>query len=164
MSYRTFVGAILGLGVLLSLTIISGCGERQEAAEAPAATTTTPPSTTAAPATTDATAASLGAAQAAGPFQVTLTAVPEEPKEGETQFVATIMRDGKPVEGADVELALSMPTMNMGGPTVELDHKEGGRYEREANLSMGGMWQATVTVKDEGETGTATYTFTAVQK
>lgn len=151
----------------LALTgAIAGCNRGADEAQAPPAATTAPPaaSETATAPAAGTGAAALGRAQAAGPFQVTLATDPATPTEGDTRLIATVTRDGKPVEDAEVKAALSMPTMNMGGPEVELDHKDDGRYEETANLSMGGAWQAVVTVKDEGETGTATYTFNAMQK
>ncbi len=168
---RIFATSLIA-GSLAFPLVIAGCNRGAEEAETPPAATSSPAPATGETATTPPAGAgtaapagaALGTAQAAGPFQITLTTDPAAPTEGDTRFIAAVTRDGKPVKDAEVKAALSMPTMNMGGPNVELDHKDDGRYQGEADLSMGGAWQAVVTVSDEGETGTATYAFAAMQK
>lgn len=156
-------------GALLALTfVVAGCNPgTDEAREAPPATTAPGPAATTTPpagaAETTSPAAALGTAQAAGPFEVTVTTDPGAPKQGDTRLIAIVTRNGKPVDDAQVTTALSMPTMNMGGPTVELSHTESGRYEAKTNLSMGGAWQAKTTVSAGGDTGTATHDFTVSQ-
>ena len=125
---------------------------------------TTP--TPASPAPVAVTGAALGADEAAGPFHVTLTSEPAEPKVGDTLFRARVTRDGSPIAGADVTLSLSMPSMSMGGPEAKLNASDSGgpgTYEGTANLSMGGEYQANLAVESGGETGSATYTFMAMQ-
>lgn len=127
---------------------------------------TTPSPASPAPAPVAASGAALGGEEAAGPFQVTLTTEPAEPKVGDTLFRARVTRDGSPVTGADITLGLSMPSMNMGGPEATLKASASGgpgTYEGTANLSMGGEYQANVAVGAGGETGSATYTFMAMQ-
>jgi nitrogen fixation protein FixH len=106
--------------------------------------------------------AALGTEQAAGPFQVTLSTDPDTPKAGNTKFEAKVTKGGQPVKDATVNLSLSMPSMSMMGPEVTLK-PAGDEYEGAANLSMGGEWEAKVTVSAGGETGTAVYRFSASQ-
>jgi hypothetical protein len=100
----------------------------------------------------------LGTEQAAGPFRVVLTTPTMPPKVGETPFTAQVTRGGTPITGATVNLKLSMPSMNMGGPESTLA-LTGDRYMGNANLGMAGEWQADVAVKSGNETGTAVYVF-----
>ena len=51
--------------------------------------------------------------------------------------------------------------MNMGGPSVDLEHTSGGTYEGTADLGMGGDWQATLTVTADPDTPTYKYKFSA---
>jgi nitrogen fixation protein FixH len=137
------------LGILALLVALTGCGRAREQ-------TATPPGGVV-PA---AARVALGTQQAAGPFQVTLSTSPAPPKAGETRFQAKVSRDGQPVSGATVTVSLSMPSMKMTGPDVTLQ-AAGDRYEGSANLGMAGEWEAKTTVNASGETGTATYRFTA---
>lgn len=107
--------------------------------------------------------AALGTEAAGDHYAITLTAQPSELKVGKATFSAKILHHGEPTEGATVRLMLSMPKMNMGGPTRELTHKGGGVYVGEVELSMGGEWQAKVSVDQEGHTGEAVYDFVAMQ-
>ena len=107
--------------------------------------------------------ASLGSQIANEHFAVTLTAEPSELKVGRAKFIAKVLHHGEPTAGASVKLKLSMPEMGMGGPDVTLKHTKGGSYEGEAELSMGGNWEAKVSVEQEGHPGEATYRFVVMQ-
>ena len=138
--------------------LLSGCNQQPEQTSptqgaAPQANTETN-----ARSGTQTKGAALGTEQAAAPFQVVLTTPTMPPKVGDTPFTAQVTRGGTPVTGATVNLKLSMPSMNMGGPEVTLSPVE-DRYEGRANLSMAGEWQAEVGVKSGNETGTAVYVF-----
>lgn len=151
---------VMGMALLAAVltSTITGCNQGGKQTETLPTTSRTPPSAALS------SAAALGMAQAAGPFQVTLTTDPAAPTEGAARLSAVVTRSSIPVDDAEVSAALSMPTMKMGGPNITLEHKGGGRYEGPVSLSMGGVWQAVVTVTDDGGTGTATYSFTAMQK
>ena len=49
------------------------------------------------------------------------------------------------------------------GPEITLNHTKDGIYEGEADLSMGGEWQAKVSVEQEGHPGEAVYDFVVMQ-
>ncbi len=151
-------------GALALTWTLSGCGNNAEPT-APTSQTETAPmsgnmaaSNAAVPA-----AATPGTATQAGPFEVTLALDAPEPKVGDAQFKATVMRDGKPVTDATVKLALTMPQMKMDGPNATLAHTQGGVYAGKANLSMGGSYSAKVSVNASGASGDALYDFRAVQ-
>jgi hypothetical protein len=143
----------LGIAATFGLACFNaGCGGPQ--APPPPSVDTGAPASAAAPA---------GAEQAAGPFRITLSTHPADPKVGEAHLVAKVARGGEPVTDATVEISLSMPSMKMVGPEVTLNHTDGGSYEGTANLSMAGDWEAKTTVTVGGESGTAVHTFSAAQ-
>ena len=154
------------VGGIIMTGLLSGCNPQPEqtsatqhaAPPADAGTNAGTIAGTNAGTVTQAKGATLGTEQAAGPFQVVLTTPTIPPKVGETSFTAQVTRGGTPVTGATVDLKLSMPTMNMGGPEVTFA-PTGDRYEGNANLGMAGEWQADVAVKSGNETGTAVYVF-----
>ncbi len=152
------------VGALALSFTMAGCGNNAE----PTTTATAPDaamSDNMAPANSVAAAkaATPGTPTMAGPFEVTLALDAPEPKVGDTQFKATVTRDGKPVTDATVKLDLSMPQMKMGGPTATLAHTDSGVYAGKANLSMGGGYRAKVNVSAGGATGDAVYDFRMVQ-
>ncbi|MGI8923327.1 MAG: FixH family protein [Fimbriimonadales bacterium] len=108
-------------------------------------------------------AASLGTAKSNEHFTVTLTAVPSELRVGKARFIAKLLHHGQPTDAAKVKLSLSQPAMNMGGPEVELQHAKDGIYEGALDLSMGGDWQAKVSMEQEGHPGEAIYDFVVSQ-
>lgn len=148
---KRFLGMSLLFGALALTWALAGCRPGTEQTTAP------PPAGTGAAVA----GAALGTEQTAGPFMVTLS-TENPPKAGETQFEATVTRNGQPVTDATVNVNLSMPSMQMAGPEVTLK-PAGDHYEGTANLSMGGDWQAKTTVSAGGETGTAIYDFNASQ-
>lgn len=99
----------------------------------------------------------------AGPFEVTLALDAPQPKIGQSQFKATVTREGKPVTDATVKLELTMPQMKMDGPTATLAHTTDGVYAGTANLGMGGAYSAKVSVSAADASGEALYDFRAVQ-
>jgi YtkA-like len=92
----------------------------------------------------------------AGEVEVTLTTQPDPPKMGETTFEAMVMMGGQPVTDADVSVELfmaAMPAMNMPEMrnSVALTHEGGGRYRGTGSVMMAGSWDATVSVKRNGQ-------------
>jgi YtkA-like len=149
---KPVVSISLFLGTLALTWGLVGCRGGQEE-------TTAPPPPAGGPAAAE---AALGTAQAAGPFQVTLSTDPTRSKVGETRFRAEVRRDGQPVTDATVNLNLSMTSMTMVGPEVVLK-PTGDHYEGTANVSMAGEWEAKTTVSAGGDTGTAVYPFSVSQ-
>jgi hypothetical protein len=111
------------------------------------------------PVTPEATAADLGTEQAAGPFQITLSADGPEIRPRETRFRSQVGRGVQPVTDAGVVLTLQAPGTETAGPLVTLQHEGDGRYSGSAALRVPGRWTATVTVTDADQTGTAVYEF-----
>lgn len=97
---------------------------------------------------------------------VTLNTTPAPPQPGTNRFEVRLKdARGEPVTDAKVNLALSMPSMNMGGPTVAAKHHGSGVYSTSANLSMAGPWQAKVSLARPGQrTLSPAFTFQALQK
>ena len=129
----------LGIAILSSL-LAAACGAGEQdtgttpASQAPAASTEKP----------------------AGTVAVTLTTQPGPPKMGKTTFEAMVMMGGQPVTDADVSVGLfmpAMPQMKMAEMrnTVALTHEGGGRYRGTGNVMMAGNWDATVSVKRDGQ-------------
>ena len=92
----------------------------------------------------------------AGNVEVTLTTQPDPPKMGETTFEAMVMMGGQPVTDAEVAVELympAMPQMNMAEMrnSFPLKHEGGGRYRGAGNVMMAGSWDATVSVKRDGQ-------------
>jgi len=90
--------------------------------------------------------------------KVVLTTVPSPAQKG-SNTVRVKLTDpaGKPISGADVTVTFfmaAMPTMNM--PEMKTVIKEAdrgvGAYEGTVNLGSGGLWQVTVTAKQNGQT------------
>ena len=100
----------------------------------------------------------LGTQQKAGPYSVVLMS-PSEIKPGDAQFMAHVTKDGKNIENAKVNLDLSMPSMNMDGPHVELKHSSGSAYEGNAKV-MASPYAAKVDVEGPDGKGTAEFDFT----
>ena len=105
----------------------------------------------------------LGSEATDGQFTVVLRADSPELKVGKATFTATVKFKGEPAEDAKVTLNLSMPTMNMNGPTLTLKHTQGGNFAGETDLTMGGDWLAKVDVSKEGQQYEAIYRFVALQ-
>jgi YtkA-like len=163
---RSAAAVSLYSGILALLVALTGCGRAKEQTATPRVPTLgggtpgAPPSVGPGGGAPAAAGVALGTQQAVGPFQVTLSTSPAPPKAGETRFEAKVSRDGQAVSGATVTVSLSMPSMKMTGPDVTLQ-PAGDHYEGAANLGMAGEWEAKTTVNASGETGTATYHFTA---
>ena len=153
--------SLVTVSALVVALIAWGCGDSKP--DAPQATADQTTSTSAPKVSDVSSVASLGTEKANEHFAITLTAEPSEPKVGKAKFIAKVLHHGQPTDSANVKLSLSMPSMNMGGPEITLKHASNGMYEGEADLSMGGDWQAKVTVDQEGHPGEAVYNFVVMQ-
>ena len=81
----------------------------------------------------------------------------------ELVFAVTLTREGKPVEGAGLSLALSMPAMYMGRNSPTLTEVKPGRFEGRGVVPrcMSGdkRWQATILVKEAGASFSVVFPF-----
>jgi Cu(I)/Ag(I) efflux system membrane fusion protein len=88
------------------------------------------------------------AAVRAGEVEIRATVEPAAPRVGENRLWIEL-RDaaGRPVEGAEVGVAVTMHAMGampaMGGP-ARVEDAGGGRYRADFSLDMGGTWQVEV--------------------
>ena len=128
----------VGLGaVVLGGVFVLGCGGGQNNSS----DTTTPPAPQ---------------ASASQTVDVTFRSEPDPPNTGENTFEAMVMSGGQPVTDADVSVEFfmaAMPAMNMAEMrnTVPLKHEGAGRYRGTGNVMMAGAWEATVSVKRNGQ-------------
>jgi nitrogen fixation protein FixH len=108
-------------------------------------------------------------ARTAGNVDITFRTVPATLRgAAENQFEVTVKdRQGKPVDGAEVSVALYMPAMPaMKMPEmrneVQLKGTGNGRYAGAGQVMMAGAWVVTVSVKQDGkEIGQRQVTVTA---
>ena len=90
--------------------------------------------------------------------KIELTTVPSPAQKGSnTVKVKLSDLEGKPISGAEVTVTFfmaAMPSMNMPEmkPVIKGMDKGAGMYEGEGDLGSAGMWQVTVTAKQNGET------------
>jgi membrane fusion protein, copper/silver efflux system len=101
------------------------------------------------------TAPPAGAARSGAPsaaVTIALTTEPDPPRAGMTRFQATVTtREGQPITGGRVMLALYMPPMpSMNMPAMRSEAALGdagnGVYRGSLDVMMAGRWEATVTV------------------
>ncbi len=148
--------------IVSAIIFLGGCGSKVTDEIPPAA-----PQASASSGTSDAAIAqkgsTLGSEVVGDHFSVTLTSEPTDLKVGKAKFIVKLLHHGEPTDGATVKLSFSMPSMNMGESEVRLKFTKDGMYEGEAELSMGGDWQAKVSVDQEGHPGEATYDFVVMQ-
>lgn len=95
----------------------------------------------------------------AAPLKIDLKIDPAEPAPNKpAKFNITITDpDGKPVTGADVNIALTMKTMDMGEEKVKLADKGNGQYEGQGKVTMAGDWNAAVSAKKGGQTAVQSF-------
>jgi Cu(I)/Ag(I) efflux system membrane fusion protein/cobalt-zinc-cadmium efflux system membrane fusion protein len=91
-------------------------------------------------------------------MKIDFSSNPNPPHKGQNVFhVAVKDAAGNPVAGAEVTVNLYMPAMpEMGmaavNVAVKLPQKSAGIYEGSGQLSSGGTFQVTVTVRQNGQT------------
>ncbi len=90
-------------------------------------------------------------AGAAQPPHIKVQFSPGPPRQGtETMTIVLTDGSGKPVNGAKVSVATSMPTMSMSGPTVSAKPKGSGRYVATVSLAFATRWGFTVQARANG--------------
>ncbi len=93
----------------------------------------------------------LGMQHPAGPFQVVLTTAPDAPTVGNNRFRVLVLRDGKPVTEATVNLGLAQPLMSRPEPSLYVALKaaksRAGLYEGTASLPQTGDWEARINIQ-----------------
>lgn len=96
---------------------------------------------------------------AAQPLNMAVSLSPNPPRQG-TETVTVTLTDGahKPVNGAHVSVAASMPTMSMAGPTVVAAPKGNGRYVAALKIAFSTRWVFMVTAKGNDKTISRTIT------
>lgn len=97
------------------------------------------------------------AIQAAQPLNMTVIFSPNPPRQGtETVTIALTNGTHKPVNGAHVSVATSMPSMSMSGPTAVASPKGNGRYVAFVPIAFATRWAFTVVAKSNGNVVTRT--------
>ena len=88
-------------------------------------------------------------------FIMALTMDPAQPKFGrKTNFRVTVRQPtGTSVEGAQVEISLVMPLMDMGKNQFPLKQVGSGEYQGIGEFTMAGEWEVVVTANREAKTG-----------
>jgi protein SCO1/2 len=117
-------------------------------------------------ATTSHTSGAVAQAQVVAGYTIALTAMPGQ--FGTYSFTVAIQdAQGAPLQGATLEMALTMPAMQMSALHVQLapiTPPVPGAYQAQGVLSMKGEWQAVVLVYPSGAAPLvqATFRFTAI--
>jgi hypothetical protein len=92
--------------------------------------------------------------QTHGGLTVELSFDPNPPAMMTSVEMTLVLKDssGQPVDGAQVFYDLTMPAMKMPPNQPQAVGQGNGSYQTEATFTMGGQWQADVTVTVNGET------------
>lgn len=96
---------------------------------------------------------------AAQPLNMAVSFSPNPPQQG-TETLTVVLTDGarKPVNGALVSIATSMPTMSMGGPTIKATQARAGIYVAKVNLNFATQWKFDVSAKSGAQSVAYSYT------
>lgn len=94
-------------------------------------------------------------------LNMSMTFAPNPPRQG-TETVTVMLSDGahKPVSGARVTIATSMPAMSMGGPAVTAAQVRAGVYVAKFTLNFATQWKFEITAKSGTRSITRSYTRT----
>ena len=92
-------------------------------------------------------APAMGGGESSGAVKIEVMSNPSPAMKGDVELILTITdKDGKPIEGAKVEVAAvhtDMSGMDMSGQATE---QGGGKYSIKANFQEAGNWILTVKV------------------
>ena len=99
--------------------------------------------------------------QISGDMTATLSFDPDPPAMMSPVEMTLMLTDsaGEAVDGAQVSYDLTMPAMTMPPNQPEASGQGNGEYQTEATFTMGGEWQADVTVVVNSETVNFTFDF-----
>ena len=88
------------------------------------------------------------ATQASPQVNVKVETAPNPTMMGDAELVFTITgTDGKPMEGASVDVAIDHTGMSHGGMNGLASERDGGKYAIKANFSMSGTWKITLYIR-----------------
>jgi len=98
-------------------------------------------------------------------FIMSLTMDPAQPRFGrKTNFRVTVKQTlGSLVDGAQAEVSLVMPLMDMGKNQFALKPAGTGQYEGTGEFTMTGEWEVIVTASAQGRTGKTTFNVNVVE-
>jgi len=98
-------------------------------------------------------------------FGISLAMDPAQPKFARrTTFCVAVRQTlGSPVDGAQVEISLVMPLMDMGNNHFALKPMGNGEYKGSGEFSMAGEWEVIVTANAQGKTGRTTFNVNVVE-
>jgi putative copper export protein/methionine-rich copper-binding protein CopC len=147
--------ALLGVGVLLCASLLGGFA----GSLAP-----TPPGAPNinAPALTVNTKTPVDMTQTVNGLKVTLKVAPDKFGTNSVGVLLVDAKTGKPIDGANIHLILSMVEMDMGTSTSDLKGSGNGFYTGQIDLLMGGHWTIQVQIRtpqDPNHIQRATFTF-----
>ncbi len=132
--------AALGVGVLFCASLLGGLAGSLAPAPAGAPNVNAPPLSATTKTPVDLT-------QTVDGLKITLKVAPDKFGTNSAGVLVTDLNTGKPVDGANVHLILSMVEMDMGTSTSDLKGSGGGFYTGQIDLLMGGHWQVQVQVR-----------------
>ena len=92
-------------------------------------------------------------------FIMSLAMDPAQPKFARKTIFRVAVKQplGTPVDGAQVEVSLLMPLMDMGKNQFTLVPAGNGEYEGRGEFTMVGEWEIVVTASAQGKTGKTTF-------
>jgi len=98
-------------------------------------------------------------------FIMSLAMDPAQPRFGrKTNFRVSIKQTlGTPVDGAQAEVSLVMPLMDMGKNQFALKPVGSGDYEGTGEFTMAGEWEVIVTANAQEKTGKTTFNVNVVE-
>ena len=83
--------------------------------------------------------------------KIEFTTNPTPLKKGDAELIVMVKdKDGKPIEGAEVNISYSMTTMNMGNTSGKATDEGGGRYTIKTTFDHAGNLKFTVQVDKPG--------------
>ncbi len=84
-------------------------------------------------------------------LKIEFTTNPPVLKVGDAELIVTVKdKDGKPVDGAEVNISYSMTTMNMGNTSGKATDEGGGRYTIKTSFGHTGNVKFTIQVDKPG--------------
>lgn len=106
----------------------------------------------------------MSSSQGFSAIQIKLVPKTNPPQSGENELEMTLTdAQGKAVDNAQVQMIVFMPamgTMPRMDEKVQIEPKKGGKYAAKFDLSMGGTWEITATIKSGKDQVTKHFTLT----